>query len=140
LDEVNDSPATRSTPAAGMLSHMEPPIDIPESDDALLAQCDVQTFHATGAGGQSVNTTDSAVRLRHRPSGIVVVARRERSQLMNKRDALKRLRARLEEFNAPPDAPRHATRKSRGVRRSELADKARRGATKQLRRPPTAED
>lgn len=119
---------------------MELPIDIPETDDALLAQCDVQTFHATGAGGQSVNTTDSAVRLRHRPSGIVVVARRERSQLMNKRDALARLRVRLEQLNAPPDAPRIATRKSRGVRRSELASKTHRKVTKQLRRPPTSED
>lgn len=119
---------------------MGEPIDIPESDDALLAQCDVQTFHATGAGGQSVNTTDSAVRLRHRPSGIVVVARRERSQLRNKHEALDRLRTRLKQLNAPPDAPRHATRKSRGVRKSELAAKARRGATKQLRRPPVSED
>lgn len=119
---------------------MEPPYDIPESDAALLAQCDVQTFHATGAGGQSVNTSDSAVRLRHRPSGIVVVARRQRSQLRNKHEALDRLRIRLEQLNAPPDALRHATKKSRGVRRSELADKARRKVTKQLRRPPTSDD
>ena len=119
---------------------MEPPFDIPDSDDALLAQCDVQTFHATGPGGQSVNTSDSAVRLRHRPSGVVIVARRERSQLRNKHDALDRLRARLEQLNAPPSAPRHATRKSRGVRRSELAAKARHKVIKQLRRPPANED
>lgn len=119
---------------------MEGPVDIPESDDALLAQCDVQTFHATGAGGQSVNTSDSAVRLRHRPTGIVVVARRERSQLRNKHDALDRLRVRLQQLNAPPDAPRVATRKSRGVKRSEVKAKTRHKVTKQLRRPPSDED
>jgi ribosome-associated protein len=119
---------------------MEPPFDIPESDDALLAECDVQVFHASGPGGQSVNTSDSAVRLRHRPSGIVVVARRERSQLRNKRDALERLRFRLEQLNAPPDTPRIATRKSRGVRRSELDSKTRHKTTKRLRRPPTSDE
>ena len=119
---------------------MEPPFEIPESDDALLAECDVQVFHASGPGGQSVNTSDSAVRLRHRPSGIVVVARRQRSQLLNKRDALERLRARLEHLNAPPAPDRRPTRKSRGVRASELQAKVKRGAVKRLRRPPSAED
>jgi protein subunit release factor A len=55
----------------------------------------VQVFRATGPGGQSVNTTDSAVRLKHRPSGFVVVARRQRSQLRNKGEAVKRLREKL---------------------------------------------
>jgi protein subunit release factor A len=115
---------------------MEPPYDIPESDDALLADCDVQAFHASGPGGQSVNTSDSAVRIRHRPSGVTVVCRRERSQLQNKRVCIERLRAKLEALNAPPDAPRVATRKSRGVRASELAAKKARGRVKQLRQPP----
>jgi protein subunit release factor B len=119
---------------------MESPIDIPESDDALLAECDVQVFHASGPGGQSVNTSDSAVRLRHRATGIVVVARRQRSQLMNKRDALERLRTRLEALNAPPPPPRRSTRKPRGVRIGELEDKTRRGKVKRLRRPPEIDD
>jgi protein subunit release factor B len=119
---------------------MEPPYDIPESDEALLAECDVQAFHASGPGGQSVNTTDSAVRIRHRPSGVTVVCRRERSQLQNKRICTERLRQKLEALNAPPAAPRRATRKSRGVRAGELASKARRGRVKRLRQPPTSED
>jgi protein subunit release factor A len=118
---------------------MEPPFDIPESDEDLLAECDVQAFRASGPGGQSVNTTDSAVRLTHRPSGIVVVCRRERSQLHNKRICLERLRDKLEALNAPPAAERRPTRKSRGVRAGELADKARRGRVKQLRRPPDSD-
>lgn len=113
---------------------------IPETDEALLAECDVQVFRASGPGGQSVNTTDSAVRIVHRPSGITVVCRRERSQLQNKRDCVKRLRERLEELMAPPAAPRRPTRKSRGVRASELASKAHRGRVKQLRRAPGADD
>ena len=119
---------------------MELPIDIPESDDALLAERDVQVFHASGPGGQSVNTSDSAVRLRHRPTGITVVARRQRSQLQNKRAALGRLRIKLEELNAPPAAPRIARRKSRTRRGIELDDKTKRGAVKRLRRPPGADE
>ena len=75
---------------------------IPDSDDELLRECRVQVFRGTGPGGQSVNTTDSAVRLVHEPSGIVVVERRQRSQLMNKRTALARLRMRLEAANQQP--------------------------------------
>lgn len=116
---------------------LEPDYIIPESDDALLAECDVQAFHASGPGGQSVNTSDSAVRIRHVPSGITVVCRRERSQLHNKRLCLERLRERLAKMMAPPPAPRRATRKSRGVRAGELAAKARRARLKQMRRPPT---
>jgi ribosome-associated protein len=123
-----------------LTGEMEPPFDIPDSDDALLAECDVQTFHASGPGGQSVNTSDSAVRLRHRPSGITVTCRQERSQLRNKHICLRRLRERLEELNAPPAEPRRPTRKSRGVRASELEAKARRARLKRSRRAPGDEE
>lgn len=116
---------------------LDPDYIIPESDDALLAECDVQAFHASGPGGQSVNTSDSAVRIRHIPSGITVVCRRERSQLHNKRLCLERLRERLKAMMAPPPPPRRATRKSRGVRAGELAAKARHARLKQMRRPPS---
>ena len=119
---------------------MGPPFDIPETDEALLAESDVQVFHASGPGGQSVNTSDSAVRIRHRPSGVTVVCRRERSQLQNKRVCIGRLRDKLEELNAPPAAPRRVTRKSRGVRAGELAAKHARARVKQLRRPPGDDD
>ncbi len=98
---------------------MDPSYSMPESDDALLAECDVTTFRATGPGGQGVNTTDSAVRLKHRPTGIVVVARRERSQYLNKKDAIARLRQRFAEqsYVAPKRVP---TRKSRAAKERTL--------------------
>lgn len=62
-------------------------------DDAvLLAQCDVDTYRASGPGGQKRNKTSTAVRLRHRPSGQMVIAEESRSQHENKARALRRLR------------------------------------------------
>ncbi len=93
---------------------MDGPIDIPESDEALLAQCDVQTFRAGGPGGQHQNVTDSAVRLVHRPTGLTVTSRAQRSQYLNKTDALRRLRLKLRRLNEPPPPPRRPTRPSAG--------------------------
>lgn len=60
---------------------------------ALLRQCDVDTYRASGPGGQKRNKTDSAVRLRHSPSGLSVIAEESRSQHENKARAIGRLRA-----------------------------------------------
>lgn len=62
------------------------------SEDQLLAQCEVDTYRASGPGGQKRNKTSSAVRLRHLPSGLIVIAEESRSQHENKAKALKRLR------------------------------------------------
>ena len=61
-------------------------------DEALLAQCTVDTYRASGPGGQHRNKVSSAVRLRHGPTGVIAHADDSRSQHSNKRSALKRLR------------------------------------------------
>jgi hypothetical protein len=65
-------------------------------DDAtLLAECEVDTYRASGPGGQKRNKTESAVRMRHRPTGLIVIAEESRSQAENRARALRRMREAL---------------------------------------------
>ncbi len=113
-------------------------LPIPESDDALLAECDVETFRSSGPGGQNVNRRETAVRLRHRPSGIVVDCQQERSQYQNKQLALERLRMKLK-LRAHRRRPRKATKVPASVKRRVLDSKRREGEKKRLRRRPETE-
>ena len=108
---------------------------IPSSDEDLLAECEVETFRSSGPGGQNVNKRDTAVRLRHISTGIVVACQRERSQYRNKQIALEELRKKLEAFSQPP-RPRIPTIAPRSVRKKILNFKKRRTAKKGQRKKP----
>src|SRR6185436_3338312 len=91
------------------------PIHLPESDEALLDECEIETFRSGGKGGQHVNKTESAVRLRHLPTGIVVMAQEERSQYQNKLICLEKLRERVAKLNVKPKV-RKPTKPHRGAK------------------------
>jgi peptide chain release factor 1 len=90
---------------------------MPEAEDIDVqvnpADVEMDVFRSTGSGGQSVNTTDSAVRLTHKPTGIIVKCQQEKSQLKNRNMAMKMLRAKLYEIEQERQrSARDAARKS----------------------------
>lgn len=129
---------TMSDPIA-QESNVEGLPPVPEDDSALLAQCRVDTFRAGGPGGQHQNVTESAVRLTHLPTGVVVVARDERSQHRNRSLALSRLRKALEGLGRT-EAPRVPTRVPPREKRRRREEKSRRSQIKRSRRPPGGDE
>ncbi len=108
---------------------------LPDHLQRLLADCDVETYRSSGPGGQKKNKTESSVRVRHRPSGLVRIATESRSQMRNREAALERLWDALQARARRPK-PRIATKPTVSSRAERLEHKRRTGESKRLRGRP----
>ena len=103
--------------------------------ETLKAETEVETRRSGKPGGQRRDKTETAVRLRHIPSGITVVASDSRSQAVNRELAFQRLQERLERLNRP-QKPRLRRRPPAGALARRKEEKIRQSGKKQLRQPP----
>ena len=115
------------------------PVKIPDSNENLLKECTVETFKSSGKGGQHVNKTDSAVRLTHLLTGIVVSCQDERSQFQNKKKCLIKLRKKLNELNIIPPK-RIPTKKPISAKKNILNEKKKHSIKKKFRQKPELDD
>jgi peptide chain release factor 2 len=111
---------------------------LPDTDKALLQECEIETFRSSGKGGQHVNKVETGVRLRHLPSGVVVTSQKERSQHRNKVECLKKIRNRVDKLNyrkpvrVETSVPRAVRRKNSEAKKMQSQKKRVRATKKRI--------
>jgi protein subunit release factor B len=111
----------------------------PTDRESLERDCELEFFVAGGPGGQHRNKVETGVRLKHRPTGLVVTATERRSQSANRDAAFERMAARLTELQRVRK-PRRPTRPTAASKRQRLEAKKRKGEIKRARSRKPGED
>lgn len=123
--------------AAGAGLPTPPPYSLER--EVLEQEVRIDTFRASGPGGQHVNKTNSAIRLTHAPSGVVVIAQDSSSQFRNKEIAFDRLVEKLVKLNHVPKK-RFATKPTRASTERRITEKKTRAVVKTIRRKKVGAD
>lgn len=120
---VTETQGRIHTSAAGVLVFAE--VDDPQEIEINDSDLRIDVFRSSGPGGQSVNTTDSAVRITHLPTGITVSMQDEKSQIKNRESAMRVLRARLRRMQLEEQAAKEADQRRSQVRTVDRSERVR---------------
>ena len=132
-------PSVSRTPTAPTTSAPTARVFFSTDRETLEGEVRIDTYRASGPGGQHVNKTNSAIRITHKPSGIVVIAQDSSSQFRNKETAFERLVEKLKKLNHVPKK-RFATNPTRASKERRIEGKKTRAEVKSNRSKKVVDD